>query len=342
MAGLSPVISPGVHSACRWLVCGAMLAAALVPWPLVADDTITISKEIDAVMNEAARLGVPVLAVASTDSCREAPVLKRQLAGNPVLQPLVGRFAVVELRMSGDDKWDWHRWQDRFNTHRRNTPQVFVIRADGRLSFSGDPPADLAGFLSQQLDRNGQPIAPRQADQFEAQLAAASRLQAEGDLAGAVGSVMPAVRMPSFARPIVQSVAFRAAVAEGLMQRIAHDPGAKDPANPDAGEQNAGKEVSATDRLAAVEEIVAASEQFVATLPEVARAATKRLVEMNRDPEGKETVRQAQLLHRAAVAARRSPDRGRSLYQQILEIHPDSPAAQLAAMRLERLDARSP
>lgn len=293
--------------------------------PLVADDNltitnVTISEQIDAVMNEAARLGVPVLAVASTDSCSEGPVLKRQLAGNPAVQPLVSRFAIVELRMSGDNKWEWHRWQDRFDTHRRNTPQVFVIRADGRMIFSGDPPAD----------------------QFEAQLAAASRLQAEGDLVGAVGAVMPAVRMPSFARPIVQSVAFRATVAEGLLQRIEKDDGKMDAENPDGENADAEKPVSATDRLAAVEEIVAASEQFVATLPEVVRAATKRLAEISRDPDGRETVRQAQLLHRAAVAARRSPDRGLALYQQIIAMHPDSPAAKLAATRMSELDGVSP
>jgi hypothetical protein len=320
-----------VRAACRRAVRGAVLAAALVPWPLVADDTIAISEQIDAVMNQAARLGVPVLAVASTDSCREAPVLKRQLAGNPALQPLVARFALVELRMSGDDKWEWHRWQDRFDTHRRNTPQMFVIRADGRMMYGDDPPANLAVFLREQLDRSGQPIAPRQAEQFEAQLQAAARLEAEGDLAGAVGTVMPAIRTPSFARPVVHSVAFRADVGKGLLERIGQV------AVPPAAE----KPVSATDRLAAIQEIVAAAEQFGATLPDVARAANKQLAEISRDAAGKETVRQAQLLHRAAVAARRSADRGRALYEQIVELHPDSPAAELAAMRLDAA-ARTP
>lgn len=326
MKGVAVFFPPCLPAACRTIARRAVLASALIQLPLVADDKITISEQIDAVMNEAARLGVPVLAVASTDECREGPAVKRQLSGHPALKPLVARFAIVELRMSGDDKWEWKRWQDRFDTHRRNTPQVFVIRADGRMSFSGDPPPNLAVFLREQLDRSGQPITTRQADQFEAQLAAASRLQAEGDLAGAVGAVMPAVRMPSFARPIVQSVAFRAAVAEEMLARI---------------EQSAGKPGAVVDRVVAVEEIVAASEQFIATLPEVARAATKRLVEMNRDPEGKETVRQAQLLHRAAVAARRSPDRGLALYQQIITMYPDSAAAELAGMRLGKLDGDS-
>lgn len=324
-------VAPRVRSACRPAPLVMVMAAAFMPWSLAADEKITISEQVDAVMNQAARLGMPVLAVASTDSCREAPTLKRQLAGNPALQPLVSRFAVVELRMSGDDKWEWKRWQDRFDTHRRNTPQVFVIRADGRMMYGNDPPADLAGFLREQLDRSGQPIAARQADQFENQLEAASRRQAEGDLAGAVGAVMPAVRMPSFARPVVQSIAFRAAVAEGLLERI------RQAAGP-AGEED----VSATDRLARVEEVVAASEQFVATLPEVARAANKQLADFNRDAVGKETVRQAQLLHRAAVATRRSPDRGHALYRQIIAVHPDSPAADLAAKRLGGVAGGSP
>lgn len=331
MDSVSSVVAPRVRSACRPAALLTVVAVALVPWSLVADEKITISEQVDAVMKQAARLGVPVLAVASTDSCREGPVLKRQLVGNPALQSLVARFAIVELRMSGDAKWDWKRWQDHFDTHRRNTPQLFVIRADGKMTYGDDPPADLAGFLRKQLDVSGQPIAARQADQFEDRLETASRLQAEGDLAGAVGAVMPAVRMPSFARPIVQSVAFRASVAQLLLERIRQATG-----------PSGQEEVSATDRLARVEEIVAASEQFIATLPEVSRAANKLLVEMNRDADGRETVRQAQLLHRAAVATRRSPDRGHALYRQIIAMHPDSPAADLAAKRLEGVDSGSP
>lgn len=332
MDRVSPFVSAGVRSACRCVTPAVVIVAALAPWSLVADEEITISEQVDAVMNQAARLGVPVLAVASTDSCREAPALKRQLVGNPALQSLVARFAVVELRMSGDDKWEWKRWQDRFDTHRRNTPQLFVIRADGRMTYGGDPPADLAGFLRQQLDLGGQPIAARQADQFEARLAAASRLQADGDLAGAVGAVMPAVRTPSFARPVVQSIAFRAAVAEVLLERIGQA----------AGPPEAGAAVSATDRLALVEEIVAASEQFMVTLPEVSRAASKQLAEINRDADGREVVRQAQLLHHAAIAARRSPDRGQALYRQIIATLPDSPAAELAAKMLDGIDGGPP
>ena len=78
-----------------------------------------ISEQIDAVMSEAARTGMPVLALASTDSCEEAPRFRQRLVTDPALQPLVARFAVVELRMSGDDKWTWKRWQERFDTHRR-------------------------------------------------------------------------------------------------------------------------------------------------------------------------------------------------------------------------------
>jgi hypothetical protein len=330
MIRVSMLFTLGLLFASRRLTCWAVVAAALFQLNVAADDKVMISERIDGVINGAARLGVPVLAVASTDSCRDGPVLKRRLANNPALQPLVARFAIVELRMSGNDKWEWNRWQGHFDIRRRNTPQVFVIRADGRVSFSGDPPADLAGFLRAQLDSSGQPITTRQADQFEARLQSAAQFQEEGNLAGAVGAVMPAVRMPSFARTIVQSVAFRAAVARVLLERIER---AGD--GPDADSQNTGRPPSATEHLAAVEEIVAASEQFVTTLPDVARAASKRLAEISRDPDGAETVRNAQLLHRAAVAARTSADRGLALYHQIIATHPDSPAAELAATRIE-------
>lgn len=275
-------------------------------------------------MAEAFRLGMPVLAVASTDSCEEAPQLKQRLVSDPVLQPLVARFAVVELRMSGEDRWTWKRWQERFDTHRRQSPQVFVIRADGRKMFSGDPPADVAGLLRQYLGQCGQPLAPRQADLFESQLEAASELQAEGDLAGAVRLVTPAARVPSYARPVAASIALRKAVSARMLERI---------------EQAAEMPGTGGDRLMAVELLVAAGEEFAATLPDVARAARDRLAEFGREPEGREMVRQGQLLHHAAAAARRSAGRGLSLYEQIIAAHPDSPAAALAAARLRSIDA---
>ena len=282
-----------------------------------------ISEQIDAVMSEAARTGMPVLALASTDSCEEAPRFRQRLVADPALQPLVARFAVVELRMSGDDKWTWKRWQERFDTHRRQSPQMFVIRADGRKMFSGDPPADVAGFLRRHLTASGQPIAARQADLYEAQLEAASRLQVAGDLAEAVRCVTPAARVPSYARPVVQSVAFRAAVADRLLRDIAQ----------------AGAEPAAgSDRLAVAEILVAAAEQYAATLPDVARAARERMAEIGREPEGRDTLRQAQLLHHAATAARRSAQRGLALYEQIIARHPDSAAAEIAAVRLRSLD----
>jgi hypothetical protein len=301
----------------------AVGAASLLP-AFAADDKAAISEQVDAVMNQAARAGMPVLALASTDSCTEAGPLRQRLAGDAALRPLVARFAFVELRMSGDDKWTWKRWQERFDTHRRQSPQLFVIRADGRKLFSGDPPADLAGFLRHQLGQVGQPLVPRQADLFEAQLRAASELQTRGDLAGAVRSVTPACRVPSFARPVVESIAFRAAVADRMLDRIeraAAEPGAD------------------TDRLAAVELLVAAAEEFATTLPDVARTARENVAEVGRDPAGREMVRQAQALHHAAVAARRSADRGLALYEQIITTHPQSPAATLAAVRLRSLDA---
>lgn len=309
------------------IVPAAAIALALTHAPLVAEEKGAVSEQVDAVMAEAARLGLPVIAVASTDSCEEAPRLKRRLVGDVALQPLVARFALVELRMSGDDKWTWKRWQERFDSHRRQSPQVFVIRADGRKMFSGDPPADLAGFLRHQLGQGGQPLAQRQAELFASQLETAARLQAAGDLAGAVRAVMPAVRVPSFARSVVQSVAFRAAVAERMLARIEHA----------ATEPGVG-----TDRLASVELLVAAAEEFATSLPEVARAARERTVEIGRDAEGRETVRQAQLLHRAAVTSRRSAERGLVLYEQIIELDPQSPAAELAAVRLRSLDACTP
>ena len=67
MDSVSPFVASSVRSACRPAVMIMIMAAALVPWSLAADEKITISEQVDAVMNQAARLGVPVLAVASTD-----------------------------------------------------------------------------------------------------------------------------------------------------------------------------------------------------------------------------------------------------------------------------------
>lgn len=98
----------------------------------------------------------------------------------------------------------------------------------------------------------------RQADLFESQLEAASELQAEGDLAGAVRLVTPAARVPSYARPVAASIALRKAVSARMLERI---------------EQAAEMPGTGGDRLMAVELLVAAGEEFAATLPDVARGA---------------------------------------------------------------------
>jgi hypothetical protein len=320
---MSSRFASAARATCRAVARGAVIVAALVPLSAVAADGETISEQVDAVMSRAARLGMPVLAVASTDSCTEGPLLKQRLAADPILQPLVARFGLVELRMSGDDRWTWKRWQEHFDTHRRQSPQVFVVRADGKKMFSGDPPADLVGFLHKHLAQCGQAIVPRQAQLFESQLEAASQLQAAGDLAAAVRAVTPAARVPSHARPVVQSIAFRAAVTKRLLasiERLAIDPAA------------------GADSLAAAEELVALGDEYATTLPDVARAARERTALIGREPAGREMVRQAQLLRRAAVAARRSADRGLALYEQIIATDPDSPAAELAAVRLRSID----
>lgn len=313
---------PVVRRACRRVARVVAVCMAVMPAVGIADEG-RISDPVDAVMSRAIHLGLPVLAVASTDSCEEAPRLKQRFVTDPAVQPLVARFAVVELRMSGEDKWTWKRWQQRFDTHRRQSPQMFVVRADGKKMFSGDPPADLPSFLRHHAGQAGQPLAARQADLFTAQLETAAHLQAEGNLAEAVRIVTPAARLPSFALPVVRSVAFRAAAAKRLLaeiQRVAAQP------------------LQGADLLAAAEMLVATADEYAATLPDVTRAARELLTEIGRDPAGRQTVRQAQLLHHAATAARRSAGRGLALYEQIIASHPDSPAAEVAAVRLRSID----
>ena len=311
----------------RLFLVGPLVAAGL-GWSVArADDEqpLVISEAVDAVLVQAARSGTPILAVAGHENCREAPTLKRRLVTEPSLQPLVGRFALVELEMTGDRLWEWKRWQARFESRLRKSPQVFVIRADGTSLYAGEPPPDLASFLVAHLSRAGLPLAPRQAEQFTAQLDAATRLRDGGDLAAAVRALTPAVRTPSFAESVVRSAALRGTIAAQALAAV---------------DEAAAKVADQPEDVAAALVLVATADDFAPTLPEVARAARERLTATGRTPAGRELIRQAELVWRADEATRRAPDVGRGMYERIIAAHPRTPLAELAAQRLERARER--
>jgi hypothetical protein len=285
-----------------------------------ATEAAAPSPRVEGVLQEAARTGRPVLAVAGYADCAACRRFKQQLA----TQPLLAQFALLELTMDGDGWREWKAWQDMTDTNQKSSPQVFVIRADGRVLHDGEVPRDLAGFLRGQLDQGGQPLSADQAAQFDETLAEAQRLAAAGDRAEALRILAPALTVRSFAAPARASHEFRERLGAEIKASI-----------DDATSQVADSEEGVQAAVALVD----ASKSFSKSLPEAAKAASVAITTLKKKPDLRTVLQQAEQLQQADAAARQSAAKGADKYRKVVEQHAGSAAAAVAESRLAKLRA---
>lgn len=315
------------------MVC-ALVAVALVARGTRADEPAAepaapprVSARIDALLDRAAESGMPVLVVAAEEDCRETPLLQRRFATDPVLQGLAARFVPLPLTMSGNDGWEWRAFRKLVDAQGRRSPWLIVIRADGQVLSSGDPPADLAGFLQAQLQLAGPPLPAAQAEQFRRRLAEAEKLVATGDLPAAARALVPAARSASHARSVVAARARMEEIATRALDRLGE-------ARKAVGTDAAG--------LAAAVELCGLAREFRGLLADVVRQAEAARRELEADPLLRPVIGQAREIDQANEAAAQSVARGRTLFARIAERHAGTPAAELAAARIAALDGAAP
>jgi hypothetical protein len=273
------------------------------------------SPRVEGVLQEAARTGQPVLAVAGYADCAACRRFKQQLA----TQPLVTQFTLLELTMNGDGWREWKAWQGMTDTNQKSSPQVFVIRADGRTLHDGSVPKDLAGFLRGQLEQSGQPLSADQAAHFDETLAEAKRLATAGDRVEALRILAPALKVQSFAAPARASQEFREQLGAEIKTSV---------------DEATGRVADSEEGIEAAVILVDASKSFSKSLPEVAKAASVAITMLKKKPDLRTVLQQAEQLQQADAAARQSAAKGADKYRKVVEQHAGSAAAAVAESRL--------
>lgn len=292
------------------VVCLVLAAAA------PAAEAPRVSPRVDAVLEQSALTGRPVLAVCGAASCAVCPRLRQRLAADPV----AAQFLRIDLAIADAD--EWKAWQAFADTRAWASPQVYVVRADGEILLSGRAQSDMSEELRAVLPQTGMLLTEQEAALATRLLEKARPLAAAGDRSGALREIAPALAKRSFARSAVAARDFGGPLADELKQAVEAAPAA-------VGDDAAGITVAVG--------LVGIVRDCGGVAPEIVRVAVPKLAALKKDPTGAEVVRQAEQIHAAIVTARTSPSRGRALLEKIVAERPESGAAEVARTRLATL-----
>jgi hypothetical protein len=292
------------------------LAAVASAAPATAAEAPRVSARVDAVLEQSALTGRPVLAVCCAANCAVCPRLRQRLATDPVAM----QFLRIDLAIADTD--EWKAWQAFADTRAWASPQVYVIRADGEILLSGRAQSDMSEELRAVLPQTGPLLTEQEAALATKLLEKARTLAAAGDRSGALREIAPALAKRSFARAAVAARNFGGPLAEELKQAVEAAPAT-------VGDDALGITVAVG--------LVGVVRDCGGVAQEIVRAAVPKLAALKKDPTGAEVVRQAEQIHAAIVTARTSPSRGRALLETIVAGRPDSGAAEVARARLATL-----
>jgi len=281
------------------------------------DEAVRVSPPVDAVLDESARTGRPVLAVCGYDHCAACQRLRARLATDPV----TAEFLRIDLTIAGVP--EWRNWQAFADTKAWSSPQLYVVRADGTMLVSGRAQADMGDELRAALREAGVPLSEQEATLTAKLLEKARALAGAGDPTGALRELGPALAKTSFARAAVAARAFGTTLVADLERSI---------------ESVAATVGDDANGVATAVGLVAVVKDCGAAAPDLAKAAVGKLTALKRSPATAEVVRQAEQIHAATVAARSSASRGRAMLEKIVADRPDSGAAEVAKARLEKLE----
>lgn len=295
----------------------AVIVAAVAA-PTVAENPARVSPLVDAVLEQSARTGRPVLAVCGTAGCEACARLRRRLAADPV----TARFLWIDLTI--DATPEWRGWQAFAGTRAWSSPQVFVVRADGTILLSGRAQSDMGEELRTALEETGVPLTEQEAVLAGRLIEKATDLAETGDRSGALREIAPALAARSYARAAVAARELGATLAGALKQAV-------DSAPPAVADDAAGIDAALA--------LVSVIRDCNAVAPDLVRAAVAKIAALKKDPASAEVVRQAEQILAAIVAARTSAPRGRALLEKIVAERPDGGAAEVARARLEKLPA---
>jgi len=274
---------------------------------------------VDDALAQSKKTGIPVLAVAGTKSCPSCVSLKEKL-GSPSMRPLVSQFIPVNV----DTEVDRESFSKLFQLKNPNTnfiPMVWVIRADGQPTFGGNIEGETSNFLQSQIVQTGRRLTPAQLSQLSSAVEQATKLNADGDVAGAVSALGKLIGSQSFAEPAV------------MADKLGEELSMKARAEVTAAQEKINQPATAFEGVLKLVE----THRTYLKLPTMTIELNKMIRDLRAKTEIRPLIDQAQALDRAREMEVKDKGRARPLYRQVVDRYPNSPAAELAQARLDAI-----
>lgn len=269
------------------------------------------------------RTGRPLLAIGGTVNCVYCVRMAKQLETDESVAPAAANYVILKIDTGSRL---WREWREKYDIDGDGVPQVVILRADGKQIYGKTgAPADLKAFLEQNLPDAGTILSSAELADREKLFREAQKHLKKKDYAKATELGLECVQddchaaVVGEARKLLDNLDDRAVV------------GLKD------AERKLGSRDRTLDGALALLELEAAFGQHPSAKGRIQDALSKHAEGEDKAPLFAQArqVREAQRLE----TAKQRPE-AMAAWKQILENHPDTPAATLATRRLADLEKR--
>jgi hypothetical protein len=306
------------------VLCCLALSAMLGNGPrLVAAERVNVLIDQEQAVALTRRTGRPLLAIGGTVNCVYCVRMAKQLETDEALAPVAAKYVILKIDTGSRL---WREWREKYDIDGDGVPQVVILRADGKQIYGKTgAPADLKGFLEQNLPDAGVVLSGEELADREKLLREAQRHLKKKDYSKATELGLECVQDDCHAAVVVEA----RKLLDNLDDRAV------------VGLKEAERKLSSRDKTLdgalALLDLEAAFGEHPSAKGRIQDALARHA-----EGEGKAPLfAQARQVREAQQweTAKRRPE-AISAWKQVLESHPDTPAAALANRRLADLEKR--
>ncbi|RPI90903.1 MAG: hypothetical protein EHM42_00640 [Planctomycetaceae bacterium] len=312
----------------RVFVCGwFLIAIGAIAAPLatvLAAEGVHVLYDSDSAVTLSRKTGRPLLAIGGTNNCSYCVKMANLLETKEELAPLAAKYVILKIDTSTPL---WQEWQTRYEIEGDGVPKVVVLRGDGKQLYGQTgAPVDLDAFLTRQLEGAGKILSSQELADLDRLLKEATKAFKRRDYAKTI----------DFAQDCVQADCYAGAVADAQRLLAQVDDRARN------GLKDAEKRLNTRDKaLDGAMALLQLDQTFARH--STAHSPITQALEARRQDSSK-----APLLDQAALALsaqRLETDKKRTealaVWQELVEKHPDTPGAALAARRIADLERKA-